>query len=276
MTLAGSPPLLLTSEATEAYNSGTEAASLARTLNVIIACSSFCEEYTKQYFAPRIETRYFDGRNFENGGDVFGTELWLDRSLTTLTSVTNGDDVPVTSYTLYPRGASFYNTINLPRSGSVAWAVGTDDYANIPVAGIWHHGGQWVSTGLTCSDATISATSITASGSTIPAGAILKIGTEYLYCESGASASLTVSRAYLGSTASAISGTPIIYRWQSHPLVMQAMKRLVGWMLEQYKAPLFGTVTILGTEIPIVADVVPKDILLLLRKVSLPQRIGRV
>jgi hypothetical protein len=79
-------------------------------------------------------TRYFDAIE-----DVFGLELILDRDLASITTVTNGDDVEVTTgeYTTQPRNDPPYYSIKLLASSGKAWDYTTDPENSITVAGDW-------------------------------------------------------------------------------------------------------------------------------------------
>ena len=276
MTAPLNPPLILTSDLTLKLNYGaTQAADL---LKVIISASQQIERETRRFFVPRVQTRYFNGRQWGNGGRALGTELHLDRDLQTLTTLTNGDLTTVSSddYTLAPRNSETGKTIiRLNTDAGLVWTNGTTDTEGISLAGIWHYGGGWRSTGLTASAiADTTTTSITASGATIITGSILKIDTEYFYVESGGATALTVSRGYLGSTAASHSAAASISIWECDSQVQAVTARIVTTMLERFKSPLYGQVQIGDLSIPISVDRLPDDIRLDLAQLRFVGRVG--
>jgi hypothetical protein len=77
-------------------------------------------------------TRYFDAEL-----DVEGRRLWLDHDLCQITTVTNGDGVPVTAYVSEPRNDSPWYALTLKESSSVAWTYMTTPESAIAVKGRW-------------------------------------------------------------------------------------------------------------------------------------------
>ena len=277
MSAPTNPPLILTSDL-PSFVLGFGTGQTVDLLKVIVSASQQVERETQRYFVPRVQTRYYDGRAWDRGGNVVKGELYLDRDLQTLTSLTNGDTTTISStdYTLAPRNSETGKTIIrlIPTSG-VGWTNDTGDPEGVAVAGIWHYGGQWRDTGLTASAiASTSTTSITVSGATIIAGSILKIDSEYLYTEVGSATSLTVSRGYLGSTAAAHNAASTVYRWECDSQVQALMLRLVTTMLERYKSPLYGQVQIGDVSIPISVDNLPDDIRVMLSELRFNVRFG--
>ena len=277
MTAPLNPPLLLTSDL-PSFVLGFGTGQTADLLKVIISASQQIERETRRYFVPRDQTRYFNGRQWGNGGRAVGTELYLDRDLQTLTTVTNGDLATVSSddYTLAPRNSDTGKTIiRLTTDSGLVWTNGTSDSEGISLAGTWHYGGGWRDTGLAASAiASTTTTSITVSGASIIAGTILKIDSEYLYTEVGSATALTVSRGYLGSTAATHSASATVYRWECDSQVQALTTRVVTTMLERFKSPLYGQVQIGDLSIPISVDRLPDDIRLDLAQLRFVSRFG--
>lgn len=115
----------------------------------------------------------------------------------------------------------------------------------VQIAGLWgyhtDYGLAWENTALTTSGSTsASATSLVlsaAAGTAIDVGDVLKIGSEYLLVTApiagtSTATTLTVRRAYNGSTAAIHATLSPIYRWLPEPLIVEATRRLVAGMYE--------------------------------------------
>lgn len=115
----------------------------------------------------------------------------------------------------------------------------------VQIAGLWGYHTEyalaWENTALTTSGSTsASATSLVlsaAAGTAIDVGDVLKIDSEYLLVtgpvsSTSAATTLTVRRAYNGSTAAIHTTLSTIYRWLPEPLIVEATRRLVAGMYE--------------------------------------------
>ncbi len=277
MTAPTSPPLVLTTDVATNYNfSAANAASSQRMLDAIVEASEWVEDMTRRYFVPRTEERYFKAYSYANGGDIDGSELWLDRDLQSSSpTITNGDGVAVTSgqYAIHPRnGKTKYIVQLLPMSG-VYWTYTTNP--EITVAATWCYGGQWKATGLTSSVvSSTTTTTLTVSAATILAGTILKIDSEVFYVETGGVVALTVERGYLGTTAATHTATQPVYRWESDALVQQTIKRMVGINKERDKSPIAGVASVGDFSTPFRVDKLAEDVRLNVTRLAFPMRIG--
>lgn len=94
---------------------------------------------TRTFEASAAANRSFDAKR-----DVKGAMLYLDRDLASITSVTNGNGVAVTSgeYVTEPRNEAPYYAIRLLNSSGKVWECQSDgDCENaIVVNGIWAYG----------------------------------------------------------------------------------------------------------------------------------------
>jgi hypothetical protein len=286
-------PLLLLSELRRRLNTtiDTDKASSAQVtdanlrLRELIQSASeiFSELCNQRRFDRYYATRYYTPWSLENDGDLLSAyELLLDADLLEIDTITNGDDTSITTgYQLMPRNQNEKRTILLNRNGSVYWTApgGTDDPVNsIEIAGTWGYGGAFESSGDTVQDDPLSssATTVTVTASSnFEVGMMLKCESEYLYVTALATdTTLTVKRAYNGTTATAhVSGTVLSY-YVAEQQVRQQVSRLVSGTLEQIKSPMFGTVVIADVSLPVTVDEVPNDVLKAAERLKYRMRIG--
>lgn len=102
--------------------------------DIIEGASRFIDKYTGRTFYARTETHYYDTAD--------GYDLWLnDDDLLTITTLTNGDGVVITSgyYKLLPLNKSPKYMVYLEPSSGYAWAFDANSEAlgAITITGTW-------------------------------------------------------------------------------------------------------------------------------------------
>lgn len=109
--------------------------------HLIEAASRYIDDETGRTFYSRTETHYFDVPTY---GD--GRRLYLDDDLISVTSLTNGDSVVLTTtdYMLEPYNRAPYMSVKLKESSSYSWQVDSSGNAerSITIVGSW----GWVAT----------------------------------------------------------------------------------------------------------------------------------
>lgn len=92
----------------------------------------------RKFEASTNTTRYLHAVD-----DVHGLELWLDKDLASINSITNGDGTTITSgqYTVIPVNAVAdgkpIETIRLKQSAGVSWTFDDDPEGAIAISGKW-------------------------------------------------------------------------------------------------------------------------------------------
>jgi len=117
-------------------------------IDALRSASHEFEDRTGKWFQPRVESRYFDALSTNDGGDLDGLDLLLDRELYELTALINGDGSTISDYTLLPKAGPPYTKIRI--ASTAYWAVPADTgdpVDAIQVDGVWVGGqpGQWFS-----------------------------------------------------------------------------------------------------------------------------------
>lgn len=269
-TVPQTTPLLLPDEYREITNHSDK-------LKLLIEASAALQRYCNRRFDESRDTRYFAARRLRDDGDLWD-EMTLQitddlKQVLTLakdvpadaTSISQGTAVAAGQY-LTPGRRSMRDPI-----GQIMLISGVFDGLGSPanqrsiwLDGLWGWGGQWVDTGLTVSDnpLTISATEMTPSSTAgFEIGHVLKIDGEYLYVRGlDNAASITLSRAFNGSTAAQHAASTKIYYWQADDQVRALVRRLVMWAVEQIKSPVAGTVTLGDFSYPVDMSGLPKDV----------------
>lgn len=105
---------------------------------LIAQAQSIIERFVGRVFEASADTT----RTFDAVLDVDGLDLWLDKDLAAITSITNGDGTVLTTaqYTVEPRNSTPYFAIHLLPSSSLYWQYNstTDDAENaISIVGKW-------------------------------------------------------------------------------------------------------------------------------------------
>lgn len=274
-------PLLLLSEYVQQTNAndGTltdiNATQAARLRQLILSASDYIQRTCRRRFDERIETRYFDCLDERVGGDLLGPyDLQLDDDLRSVTTMTNGTGVEIVVYQLMPRspgpgGVTAYSRVHLNVYGGVLFMNGGNDpYQSISIAGKWGYGGQWLLSSATVSN--ISGSTLTVSdGTQFEVGMVLKIDSEYCYVEGISTNTLTVTRAYNGSTSASHSASTAIYTWRTQDTIRDLCRRLVQWAMAQIQSPMAGAVTVGEFTFPVNTAGLPTDLYLKLRDAGL-------
>jgi hypothetical protein len=270
VTLPAATPLILRSDAASVINANTGNAAVSeRLLDMIIECSDALQKMCNRRFDHRIATIAHTARRLEHYGDLYSiTDLRLRDDLLSAITITNGDGAVFSSgYTLLPSDKTVKSRIHLDTLGSVFWDSGGNDPQDaITIRGVWGYNGDWVNTGATISSATNSATSLTVSSSTnLEAGMVLRFGatttSEWAYLDAlNGTTTITVERAYNGSTAAAINSSTPIYRYRADATITRIMKRFVQFVQAQAQAPLVGQIAIGDYIVPVTMDGLPRDI----------------
>lgn len=124
-----------TKEAVKAYagiGSGEDDTLIAQMVDAIdAAINAYCH---RTLVATSDTTRYFTV-----GRDTEGFWLWFDDCIASITTVTNGDSVVVSSseYVTSPANEAPYHGIKILSSAGKAWTYSTDPDNAISVAGKW-------------------------------------------------------------------------------------------------------------------------------------------
>lgn len=207
---------------------------------------------TRREFAPRFETRYFDAVSIAKGGPVDGQDLWLDRDLLSVTTLTNGDGnvISSTNYTLFPRGDIAYTRIRLTL-GQAAWAYSSDPMGAIRVLGTWGYHSRptegWLSSGDAVQNNPLASdgTSITVTDADgadalnrtprFSPGQLLRIESEYVevLAVNIETNTLTVRRGMRGTTAASHVQSTVIDIWQPEPPIERAMIRTAALLYKR-------------------------------------------
>jgi len=118
------------------YQGLTEATDDSLIARLIDSAQSQIDEYTARTFeASSDTTRYFDAV----GKHIDGLSLLLDADLCSITTVTNGNDVEITSsqYTTKPRNETPYYAIRILSNSGVVWTYSTEWMDAIEITGKW-------------------------------------------------------------------------------------------------------------------------------------------
>lgn len=202
-------------------NSATDTDEDAVIEDVLEAASRYIDAGTARTFYPRIQSRFYDIPS--NGY----RELQLDDDLLEIITLTNGDDVAVSSsdYNLIGKNQTPHYAIKLKASSSVFWnydGSGNWEFV-IDVLAIWGYHDQYAArawpSGGTIEDASFSASDTTLAvqedeGANFLAGQLIKADNEIMRVTNISTDDLTVVRGENGSTAAAHDDDTDIYIWQ--------------------------------------------------------------
>lgn len=284
-------PLLLPST----WNEATAQAEPSRLLEQIIIASSLLQGACKRRFDEYVATNRYDAKLIKDRGDLLDWyRLSLNADLKSVTTLATdipfggviGSGTAVTTYDLIQSedagGASAASgrELILDEWGGTSFIPNGNPRKSIGVTGVWGFGGQWVSTGTTVNTLQDSSSTslVLASVTGIEAGMVFKVGTEYEYAESVnvAAKTVTVSRAYNGSTAASHSVGAVAYYWQAHPLIEGLITRQIQWSETQKESPMSGSITVGDFSYPVDNNGLPKDVYDIIYRVglvALPDRI---
>jgi hypothetical protein len=258
------------------------------------------DKYTRRRFDVRLETRNYDYPVPKSGlhgvykaedfvyqmnavADWVDARIKLDDDLLAVDTLTNGDDVEISSgdYVLEPANNYPKHSIKLVEDSDVSWQTGSSGERKqiIDVKGHWgyhdrYDSDAWCSsldsvqdnplsagaTEITVNDADGDAADTT--GTRFQAGQLVKIEDELAFIVSVnyTTEKLTVIRGHHGTTAAEhVQGT-VIYVFKPMEDVVLACVRLVAWRYRQKDSDVFDKQTILGTGIAITPSALPADI----------------
>lgn len=273
-------PLMLLSEFEQQnLKEVSSAGSKAKIRRFIIACGQMLQKQCNRRFDERIEIRYYDVIQSCDGGPVSGLDLYLDDDLRTVSTLTNGDTETIANefYVLVPRDNPAKRLIRLTYASNLYWRWTTEYKDAIQVAGTWGFGGEWQSINATLSgDVNSSTTSLTvSSGAAFEVGMTLKLDNEYLLVTNISSNTLTVRRAFNGSTGAAhINGATFSY-WSADEDVKLIVDRLLAWRLEQVKTPLAGQLQLGDLSLPVDVASYPADVQAAIKTLKAPANMAR-
>lgn len=273
--------LLLLSELRRAVNSEASSALSATQLtdantrlrDLIGAASDWFTTLCDRRFDRYQQTRYYTPFSLVNGGDLLiAYTLLLNADLRDVLTLTNGDDTTISSYTLLPRHQDEKWRVRLNPYGTTYFThSGTDDpIGSIELSARWGYGGQWLDTGDAVGDDPLSssATTITVTDAdNFEAEMLLRAddasdNQEFMRCTAidSDNDTITVERAYNGTTAIAIPNAATLYRFRADALVQRTIVRLCAWMFEQNKSPLVGQQVIGDFVAPVDVTALPADV----------------
>lgn len=284
-------PLILTST----FNEATAQQEPSRLLEQIIQASALLQGACKRRFDEYVATVRYTARLVVNGGDLLDWyRLSLNADLKSASALAYdipfggviGDGTAITAYDIIASedaGGSSANSgreLMLDAYNGTSFASTNNPRKSIALTGIWGFGGQWVSTGTTVNTLQDSSSTslVLAVVTDIEAGMVFKVGTEYEYAElvNVATKTVTVTRAYNGSTAASHSIGVTVYYWQAHPLIQGLIIRQLQWSEVQKNAPMSGSVTVGDFTFPVDTNGLPKDVYDTIYRVglvALPDRI---
>ena len=204
--------------------------------SLIRRASRAIDTYTRRWFYERTDTREYDypGRQ----------RLYLDADLLGCTTLTI-DGTANTDYKLRPQNVDAKQWIEMTYgSGSVfEWSDTPQDA--ITVLGEWGYHDDYANAWESSGDTVQNVTEITAAGTllTVTDGShfairqTLKIGSEQVLVTAISSSSLTVKRAFNGTTAAAHANATAITIWRPCADIEHIAIRLAGWFYRQKDAP---------------------------------------
>lgn len=218
------------------------------------------ERSARRYFAPRIETRYYDAQR-----DVHSARLWLDDDLLAVTTLLNGDGTSITSnqYVTNPRHTTPTYALQLKSNANLAWTWTTTPEDAIALTGVWGYHTDYANAWMLIDTLGAAITTTTATTATlvtadsVRAGDILRIGTEYLYAGAVSGTALSsLARGANGSTAATHAQGDAIYVWTQTTNLVQLAKECTAARYRLRENPLAESFTLLdGTAIS-----TPKDV----------------
>jgi hypothetical protein len=103
---------------------------------LIAAAKVSIDRYCNRTFEVSVDsTKYYDAI----GEHIRGNTLYLDDEIASITTVTNGDGVEVTSgqYTTLPRNETPYTAIRLLSNSGIVWTYSTEWMDAIEITGKW-------------------------------------------------------------------------------------------------------------------------------------------
>uniref|UniRef100_A0A6M3J628 Uncharacterized protein n=1 Tax=viral metagenome TaxID=1070528 RepID=A0A6M3J628_9ZZZZ len=247
------------------------------------AASRIWDGWTARRFYPRSETRYYDHPERDSSILLLDDDLL---EVTTLTTENTGTTIGSTDR-LLRCGRSWnmmpYDRVELKSDGTTTTFSfsGTPQKANA-LTGIWGYHEDWANAWVDSQDTTendplaAAGTSITVNDAdganlygTTPrfkVGQLLKIESEYLYvsAKSETTNALTVVRGVNGTTAAAHDQNTAIYIYQPMHQIVQAVKRLAGYLYKQKDSQVFDVTAFPEAGVMEIPQGLPRDVKLLI------------
>lgn len=241
--------------------------------DLIYRCSRSVDKYTRRYFYPKLETRYYDIPRDRD-------ELRLDRDFISITGLShmNGTEAIDSSVYWTARGEDWnlkpFDRIALDdTSGSMFNYSGTPRRA-IHVNGItgYHESDGWVDSGTTLQgDLTAGNRLLFVGGSLgqdnegfsprFKPGQTIKVDNEFMSLEYGSGLSyIGVKRAINGTTVASHASNTGIYVWKPESDIQFYTKRLASWAYMQSQSPYTERISVPGFGSVDVPGAWPKDI----------------
>jgi hypothetical protein len=235
--------------------------------DILEAASRYFDKNTGgRTFYPRVETRNYD-TPLRTRND---RELWLDDDLLEIITVTNGDDVAVTSsdYILDPADIYPKYAIRLKEASSVFWKLDSNGNKEqvIDIAAFWGVHDEYLqrawTTGSTLDEGSgmnATVTNFTVDdGKVFAEGTIIKIDNELMIVDSALGEEITViQRAENGSTAATHDDAAVVYIWNPQADIKLAILDMTNsYYKRRYGEGVIATSTITGAGVVIA----PQDV----------------
>lgn len=203
------------------------------------------DDMTGRFFYPQVDTLYFDTPVDDR------VRFWYDDLLEPLT-VTNGSEGALSSSDYYtiPYNRTPYIALALTPGTGIAWQSDSDNITTkaIQLAGIWgfrqnyaRDGWHAMTTLSGAEDADTTAIGV-AEDTGFAAGDIIRVDNELMKVTVVGTLSLTVERAWNGSTGATHDNGATVKRWYTEPAIVRATGIQAHRLLLRRNAP-FGTVS---------------------------------
>lgn len=271
-------PLVLLSELEEVLpRQAASAEGDAERRTLILEMTEMLQTMCDRRFDEYIESRDYTARRMshELGGDLLSArELQLDRELQTLTALSiDGTSITPAQVRLMPLNGAYKAWLYLTQNAELtSFLTGASDPVGcITVTGVWRHSGEWKNTGATISAGlNDSATTIAASSvANLEQDMVIRLDTEYCLITGISGTTLTLERAYNGSTAAAHLSGITVYRFKPNEAAKMAVKGMVQWWAEARKSPMFGNVVIGDFSYAMLPESFPKHVMAIIRSAKL-------
>ena len=235
--------------------------------------SRLIDEQTARFFYPRLQTRKHDLPM------PYNPMLRLSADCVTINSVVNGDTTTVASsnYFTYPYEDTPIWAIELKNSSQIIWMpdVNMNNQAAISINGIWayHTDAFHMWRPLTTLAAAIATTSVTTftatNGALFSSGQIIKIDSEFMLVVSASGSTVTVERAWNGTTAATHLILANVYVWRTQGEINRACRDIVMAVYNnRYGNAATGQITITAAGVIVTPDDIPATTRLTLEQIA--------
>lgn len=188
------------------------------------------DSMTRNTFAPRIETRYFDASAPGLKHDILHLNypcLSIDNITLNGTTVLDASDYELEVYT----GAPAFSVYS-----QYGWSFTSTYRRAIAITGTWGYRTYYTTDGwkdLTTLNGAIASTTVTSvtvtDAALIDAGDMLQVDSEWLLVTDKSGNVLTVTRGYRGSTAATHDNSTTVSQWQTEPDVSHAAALAISY-----------------------------------------------